>query len=111
MLVDQSIDASVQIIEGTDELAETQRGAVGYVFHGTVPEPGLRSGRRPRASTNLLHFAHCSKLDRGRDDPDLLWFRTIRIAKQELDDRIGSERWRWCKYCQQLVTQRLLDEE
>ena len=110
MLVDQSVDSSVQVIEGPDDLAEMRHGAVGYVFHGTVPEEGAPK-RAVRATTNLLHFARCPKLDRGQNDPDLIWFRSIRVAKRHLDEVVGDGRWKWCKHCQQEVTQRLLNED
>ena len=110
MLADQSVQSSsIRVIEDQDDLAETRHGAVGYIFHGTVPE-GDPPRRAVRATTNLLHFARCPKLDRGQGDPDHLWFPTIRAAKPHLDEVVGAGRWKWCKHCQQEVTQRLLNE-
>jgi hypothetical protein len=109
MPVDQSVDSPVRVIEDIDDLAEARLEAAGFIFHGTVPETdGPR--RAVRATTNILHFARCPKVDRGQNDPDLLWFRTIRVAKRHLDDAVGDGRWKWCKHCQQEVTQRLLNE-
>lgn len=109
MLAETMIELPVRVIDGTDDLSETRLEALGYVFHGTVPEPQSRR-RAVRATTNLLHFSRCPKLDRAEADPDHLWFRTIRVAKEYLDEHIGAGRWRWCKHCQREITQRLINE-
>lgn len=110
MLANQSVASTpIRPIEDSDDLAETRLEAIGYIFHGTVPE-GEPPRRAVRATTNLLHFARCPKLDRGAGDPDLVWFRTIRVAKRHLDEVVGEGRWKWCKHCQQDVTQRLINE-
>ncbi|QDV36162.1 hypothetical protein [Tautonia plasticadhaerens] len=109
MPVDQSVESPVRVISDADDLAEARLEAAGFIFHGTVPEPEAPR-KAVRATTNILHFARCPKIDRGQNDPDLLWFRTIRVAKRHLDEVVGGGRWKWCKHCQQEVTQRLLNE-
>ena len=52
----------IRTIESEDDLAETRLEAIGYVFHGTLLDPG---GKRVRAGANLLHFARCPKIDRA----------------------------------------------
>jgi hypothetical protein len=101
---------SVRPIESPDDLAETRLEAVGYVFHGTVP---LAEGKRPaaKAGTNLLHFARCGKLDKVSDGESKIWFRTIRVAKQHLDETVGAARWKWCKICEREITQKILNEQ
>ena len=109
MPVDQSLEQPIRIIGDNDDLAEARLEAVGFIFHGTVPEDDAPR-RAVRATTNLLHFARCPKVERGQTDPNQIWFRTIRIAKGHLDGAVGEGRWKWCKHCQQEVTQRLLNE-
>src|SRR5689334_4630066 len=88
--------ASVRRIETPDDFAETRLEAVGFVFHGTVPEG---EGKRPavKAGSNLLHFARCAKLERVGDGETKIWFRTIKAAKGHLDAAVGAGRWKWCK--------------
>jgi hypothetical protein len=98
---------SMLTIETPDELAETRLEAVGYIFHGTIPDA---DGKRGRAGANTLHFARCAKLERANEHETKLWFRTIRVAKKHLDEVVGAERWKWCKVCEREITQRLLNE-
>jgi hypothetical protein len=98
---------SILTIETPDELAETRLEAIGYIFHGTVPDV---DGKRGRAGANTLHFARCAKLERASELETKLWFRTIRVAKQHLDQVVGADRWKWCKVCEREITQRLLNE-
>ncbi len=100
--------ASVRTISDADDLAETRLEAIGYVFHGTLPKPD--SKRAVRAGSNLLHFARCAKLDKVPDAEAKLWFRSIRGAKQHLDDLVGSGKWKWCKVCEREITQKVLNE-
>ena len=107
LIKDQS--ASIRPIESPDDLAETRLEAVGYVFHGAIPQG---EGKKPaRSGTNLLHFARCAKLERVGPNEDKVWFRTIGIAKQHLDATVGSDRWKWCKTCEREITQKILNEQ
>ncbi len=99
--------ASIVPIKTPDELSEARLEAVGYIFHGIVPDP---DAKRTRAGANLLHFARCAKLEKTTERETKFWFRTIRIAKQHLDGLVGEGRWKWCKLCEREVTQRLLNE-
>lgn len=98
---------SMATLETPDDLAESRLEAVGYIFHGSVP---TADGKRPRGGANTLHFARCGKLERVAEHETKLWFRTIRFAKQHLDELIGAGRWKWCKTCEREITQRLLNE-
>ena len=107
MLIQEPV-GSVRTIETADDLAETRLEAIGYVFHGILPKTdGKRAGR---AGANLLHFARCQKLDKIGDTEAKFWFRTIRAAKVHLDDKLGAEKWRWCKVCEREITQKILNE-
>ena len=99
----------VRPIETDDDWVETRLEALGFIFHGTIP---LAEGKRggARAGSNLLHFARCAKLDKVGETESRIWFRTIGIAKQHLDETIGPNRWRWCKICEREITQRILNE-
>jgi hypothetical protein len=99
----------IRPIETADDWVETRLEALGYIFHGAIPHPeGKRGGAR--AGSNLLHFARCPKLDKVGDHEARIWFRTISIAKQHLDETVGSDRWKWCKNCEREITQRILNE-
>lgn len=100
---------SVRPIESSDEFAETRLEAVGFVFHGTVPQGDGKRGA-VKAGANLLHFARCGKLDKVGDTETKIWFRSIRVAKQHLDTAVGTNRWKWCKICEKEITQRILNE-
>ena len=101
--------AGVRPLETEDDWVETRLEALGYIFHGTIPEPDSKRGAA-RAGTNLLHFARCPKLDKAGDAEARIWFRTIVIAKQQLDESVGSNRWKWCKICEREITQKILNE-
>ncbi len=98
----------VRTLETHDELDETRLGAVGYVFHGNVPPEG--SKKAVKAGTNLLHFARCSKLEKAGEAEAKIWYRTINIAKQHLDETIGTNKWKWCKVCEREITQKIINE-
>jgi hypothetical protein len=99
----------VRPLEAQDELDEARLEAIGYIFHGTIP---LEDGKRKavKAGTNLLHFARCAKLDKVGDGEAKIWFRTIAIAKEHLDESVGNNRWKWCKICEREITQKILNE-
>ncbi len=101
--------ASFRSIESSEEMAETRLEAIGYVFHGVIPEGDSKRGSK--AKSNLLHFAHCAKLEKASENEAKLWFRTIRIAKQHLDDKVGAGQWKWCKICEREITQKILNEQ
>jgi hypothetical protein len=99
----------IRPLETSDDLEETRLEAVGFIFHGTIPEADGKRGA-VKAGTNLLHFARCAKLDKAADAESKIWFRTITIAKEHLDDTVGTDRWKWCKICEREITQRILNE-
>jgi hypothetical protein len=100
----------VRTLESADDLDETRLGAVGYVFHGNLRVEGAKKVAAAKAGTNLLHFARCAKLEKAGDTEAKIWFRTIGIAKQHLDEKVGNERWKWCKVCEREITQKILNE-
>ena len=99
----------VRPLETSEELYETRLESVGFIFHGTVPQAN-GNGKRTRAGSNLLHFARCGKLDRVAEDETKIWFRTISIAMEHLDETVGTNRWKWCKICEREITQKILNE-
>ncbi len=99
---------SVRTLETADELDETRLEAIGFVFHGTIPEAG--SKKAVKAGTNLLHFARCAKLEKAGETEAKIWFRTIGVAKQHLDENVGANRWKWCKICEREITQKIINE-
>ena len=103
----------VRPLQSPEDFEEARLEAVGFVFHGAVPQAdGNGNGKRPavKAGTNLLHFARCAKLDKAGAGEDKIWFRTIGIAKAHLDQAVGQNRWKWCKVCEREVTQKILNE-
>lgn len=100
--------SSIRTILDEHDFDETRIEAVGFLFHGNIPEPGRKGGPRGQ---NTLHFARCPRLDKAEPEESKIWFRTISTAKAHLDEKVGLGRWKWCKYCQVDVTQRLLDEQ
>lgn len=106
----QDPSSPVRTIENPEDFAETRLEAVGFVFHGTVPDPAKAGSGRVKAGSNLLHFARCAKLEKVSEGEHKLWFQTIRVAKAHLDQVIGTGRWTWCKVCQREITQRVLNE-
>ena len=51
----------------------------------STPRPSAASRRR-----NLLHFARCAKLDKATDTEAKFWYRSIKIAKDHLDQHVGE---------------------
>jgi hypothetical protein len=96
-------------LETADDWTETRLEAVGFIFHGKIPNSDGKRGSG-RGGANLLHFARCPKLDKVVETEARIWFRTISIAKQHLDETVGSSRWKWCKLCEREITQRILNE-
>jgi hypothetical protein len=101
--------AGVRPLETSDDLDEARLEAVGFIFHGMIPQADAKRGS-VKAGTNLLHFARCAKLDKAGDGEAKVWFRTITIAKEHLDESVGSARWKWCKICEREITQKILNE-
>ena len=101
--------AAFRTLSTPDDVEEARLEAVGYVFHGVIPVEGAKKAAA-KATTNLLHFARCAKLDKAGDAEAKLWFRTIGIAKEHLDEKVGSDRWKWCKVCEREITQKILNE-
>ncbi len=108
MLMKGQEASSVRPIESADDFEEARHEALGYIFHGVLPDPEAK--RPARTATNTLHFARCAKLDKVGESEHKIWFRTLGIAKQHLDDAVGKGRWKWCKLCEREVTQRLINE-
>jgi len=103
----------VRPLETQDDFEEARLEATGYVFHGAVPLDVTNGGKRlaaVKAGTNLLHFARCAKLEKAGDGEHKIWFRTIAIAKTQLDEAVGPARWKWCKVCEREITQKILNE-
>ncbi len=100
----------IRTIQSDDDFAETKLEAIGFIFHGAVPEPDKKLKGRARPTSNLLHFARCTKLERIPSSDDRIWFRSVRVATAHLDEHLGSGRWSWCKSCQREVTQKVLNE-
>ena len=97
-------------LETSEDLYETRLEAVGFIFHGTIPQANGNGKRASKAGSNLLHFARCTKLDKVSETETKIWFRTINVAKEHLDEAIGTNRWKWCKVCEREITQRILNE-
>ena len=96
-------------LDTIDDLDEMRLGAVGYVFHGNLPVEGAKKAAI-KAGTNLLHFARCAKIEKAGEAEAKIWFRTIGIAKQHLDETFGAGKWGWCKVCEREITQKILNE-
>ena len=101
--------AGIRPLETEDDLDETRLEAIGFIFHGTIPQA---NGKLPavKAGTNILHFSRCAKLDKVGSSQDKIWFQTIGIAKQHLDAAVGQNRWKWCKVCEKEITQKMINE-
>src|SRR4051794_10997177 len=99
----------VRTLDTPDDLDEMRLGAVGFVFHGNLPVEGAKKSA-VKAGTNLLHFARCAKLEKAGDGEAKIWFRTIGIAKQHLDQAVGTDKWKWCNVCEREITQKILNE-
>ena len=103
------LESGVRPLESVDDLEETRLGAVGFIFHGTIPQDGAKRATA-KAGTNLLHFARCAKLEKAGEAEAKIWFRTIGIAKEHLDQTVGTDRWKWCKVCEREITQKIINE-
>lgn len=104
---------TTRVLDSSHELDETRLEAIGFIFHGfPLPTEGNGNGKVPavKAGTNLLHFARCPKIDKAADGETKIWFKSVRVAKAELDKVVGPNRWKWCKICEREVTQRILNE-
>jgi hypothetical protein len=101
----------VRPLETSEDLHESRLEAIGFIFHGTVP-PANGNGKRTasKVGSNLLHFARCTKLDKIGEGETKIWFRTTTIAKEHLDEAVGTNRWKWCKLCEREITQKVLNE-
>lgn len=101
--------AGVRKLETPEEYSEARVEAIGFIFHGM---PTDSNGKRPaaRASSNLLHFARCVKLEKVGEGEDKIWYRSIRKAQEHLDEAVGRRHWKWCKLCEREITQRIIDE-
>ncbi|MBV8486731.1 MAG: hypothetical protein JO161_00495 [Planctomycetaceae bacterium] len=101
-------ETGIRPLESSEDFGETRLEAVGFIFHGTL-KPAKSKGQ-VSASSNLLHFARCPKLEKIGESETKIWFRSVRIAHKHLDEQVGSKRWKWCKLCEREITQRVLDE-
>ncbi len=105
----QQDQVTSRVLESTHDLEETRLEAIGFIFHGRLPSTNGKASA-VKAGMNLLHFARCPKLEKAGSTETKIWFRSIRVAKAELDETVGAERWKWCKACEREVTQRILNE-
>jgi hypothetical protein len=108
LIKDQPV--SVRPIDTEDDFAETRLEAAGYIFHGVFSDPDAKKPARPKAGSNVLHFARCAKLDKVPTSDTKIWYRTIRVAKAHLDEHVGNGRWKWCKVCEREITQKFINE-
>jgi hypothetical protein len=97
----------IRPLESLEDLVETRIEAIGFIFHGTLT---AAKGKGPSASSNLLHFARCPKLEKIGSEESKIWFRNVRLAHRYLTEVVGAKRWKWCKLCEREITQRVLDE-
>lgn len=98
----------IRSLESTEDFTETRLEAIGFIFHG-VPAVGDKP-LALRSTSNLLHFARCTKLEKALPTEAKIWFRSIKVALKHLDEKPGKNRWKWCKVCEREITQRILDE-
>src|SRR3954454_19395314 len=110
MLMKGQSASSIRPIETSEDMDETRLEAVGFVFHGMLPDA---DGKRAvaRVGMNLLHFARCPKLDKAGSNESKIWYRTLNIAKEHLDKEVGANRWKWCKVCEREITQKIINEQ
>jgi len=109
MPTQQQDQVKSRVLESDHDLEETRLEAIGFIFHGH-PVSGNGKPAAVKAGANLLHFARCPKLEKAGGTETKIWFRSIRVAKAELDEVVGADRWKWCKACEREVTQRILNE-
>ncbi len=98
-----------RVLESLEDWVEARCEAIGFIFHGLITPPGAKKPAG-RAGTNLLHFARCGKLEKAGETEVRYWFRSIKVAKQHLDDHVGPQHWKWCKICEREITQKILNE-
>lgn len=99
---------NVRELATKSELEDAKDDGEGYIYHGT--EKPLR--KTVPKNANLLHFAHCNKLNKvAEDQTRIIWFDRIRVASVHLNEVVGQDRWKWCKQCEAEVTQKLLEQE
>lgn len=99
---------NVRALESKSELENAQEDGQGYIYHGSEKPPRKAAPK----NANLLHFAHCNKLNKiAEGQTRILWFERIRAASEHLNDTVGQDRWKWCKQCEAEVTQKLLEQE
>lgn len=101
--------ATSRVLESDHDFDETRLEAIGFIFHGHPPT-GEGKPAAVKVGSNLLHFARCHKIEKAAATETKIWFRSVRVAKAELDHLIGANRWKWCKVCEREVTQRILNE-
>lgn len=107
MLTAQDSQA-VRELGSKSELESARDEGSGYIYHGTAKPPR----KAPAKNANLLHFAHCNKLNRiAEGQTRVLWFDRIKSASEHLNGTVGQDRWKWCKQCESEVTQKLLELE
>lgn len=107
-MITAQAEETVKEIQSPGAFDDVRDECIGYVFHGIE----MKGRKAPGKNSNLLHFAHCNKLEKlATDQPRKVWFRTIRVAREHLDTSIGQQNWKWCKQCESEVTQKLLETE
>ena len=105
----QTLPAALTVLT-EDEFVELRLEALGFIYHGALPDEPSTKKPSAKSNTNLLHFAKCAKLEKIGAQESRYWFRTIKAAKTHLDSRVGPGHWKWCKVCVRDVTQKILDE-
>ena len=101
-------DQAIRELNSQADFDDARDESVGYIFHGNAAKRRRTVGK----NTNLLHFARCNKLEKmAADQPHKVWFGTIRVAREHLNESVGQEGWKWCKQCESEVTQKLLESE
>lgn len=107
-MVSAQVEETVKELESPADLEDACDESVGYIFHGME----IKGRKSPGKNGNLLHFAHCNKVEKlAAEQPRKFWYRTIRIASEHLNTNIGDQNWKWCKQCESSVTQKLLETE
>ena len=100
---------AVRALESSEEFSETRLEAIGFIFHGAVPESNgkPRNARTPLESAALRSMQQAGKSRRERNK-DLVQVGPGRYRASRRLDR--NQRWKWCKICEREITQRILDE-
>ncbi|MFM1802425.1 MAG: hypothetical protein RJA81_1777 [Planctomycetota bacterium] len=101
-------ESMIRDLASQEDFEDAVYESVGYIFHGIE----IKGRKVPGKNSNLLHFAHCNKLEKlSSEQPIKFWFSRIRTAREHLDEAMGSKNWKWCKQCESEITQRLLEQE